>query len=292
MKEAVQLAIGGAPSIGARASATLTDLLASSGVQVVRTGSVVLEWPNAALPADPAAWDSELPAESDPLAFAFRQLTGTGSADPWATPVDSLRAQVADWIRCERLRVTPPWPEGATCAIALVHEARPFEPERGGLRGRLSRGPKEPSLAPYERLAAIERAHQVQSALRSIDLLEPSEQAQVRALGFALDTPAGIQLAARPGFRRGTAFPSRGYDLAAERAAEWIELPLLGDTPDPGLSTLLDVGGAAALSIDVERFAGEHGEAETIIYDELLSRLHGLGVWLTTPLELVRRLYA
>ena len=292
MKEAVQLAIGGAPSIGARASATLTDLLASSGVQVVRTGSVVLEWPNAALPADPAAWDSELPAESDPLAFAFRQLTGTGSADPWATPVDSLRAQVADWIRCERLRVSPPWPEGATCAIALVHEARPFEPERGGLRGRLSRGPKEPSLAPYERLAAIERAHQVQSALRSIDLLEPSEQAQVRALGFALDTPAGIQLAARPGFRRGTAFPSRGYDLAAERAAEWIELPLLGDTPDPGLSTLLDVGGAAALSIDVERFAGEHGEAETIIYDELLSRLHGLGVWLTTPLELVRRLYA
>ena len=292
MKEAVQLAIGGAPSIGARASATLTDLLASSGVQVVRTGSVVLEWPNAALPADPAAWDSELPAESDPLAFAFRQLTGTGSADPWATPVDSLRAQVADWIRCERLRVTPPWPEGATCAIALVHEARPFEPERGGLRGRLSRGPKEPSLAPYERLAAIERAHQVQSALRSIDLLEPSEQAQVRALGFALDTPAGIQLAARPGFRRGTAFPSRGYDLAAERAAEWIELPLLGDTPDPGLSTLLDVGGAAALSIDVERFAGEHGEAETIIYDELLSRLHGLCVWLTTPLELVRRLYA
>ena len=292
MKEAVQLAIGGAPSIGARASATLTDLLASSGVQVVRTGSVVLEWPNAALPADPAAWDSELPAESDLLAFAFRQLTGTGSADPWATPVDPLRTQVADWIRSERLRVTPPWPEGATCAIALVHEARPFEPERGGLRGRLSRGPKEPSLAPYERLAAIERAHHVQSALRSIDLLEPSEQAQVRALGFALDTPAGIQLAARPGFRRGTAFPSRGYDLAAERASEWIELPLLGDTPDPGLSTLLDVGGAAALSIDVERFAGEHAEAETIIYDELLSRLRGLGVWLTTPHELVRRLYA
>ena len=60
MKEAVQLAIGGAPSIGARASATLTDLLATSGVQVVRTGSVVLEWPNAALPADPAAWESEL----------------------------------------------------------------------------------------------------------------------------------------------------------------------------------------------------------------------------------------
>ena len=292
MKEAVQLAIGGAPSIGARASATLTDLLASSGVQVVRTGSVVLEWPNAALPVNPAAWESDLPAEADPLAFAFRHLTGTGSQDPWATPVDPLRTQVADWIRAERLRITPPWPEGATCAIAIVHEARPFEHARGGLRGRLARSPKEPPLAPYERLAAIERAHHVQSALRSIDLLEPSEQAQVRALGSALDTPTGIQVAARAGFRRGTAFPSRGYDLAAERAAEWIELPLLGDTPDPGLSTLLDVGGAAALSIRVERFAGEHAEAEAIIYDELLSRLRGLGVWLTTPEELVRRLYA
>ena len=292
MKEAVQLAIGGAPSIGARASATLTDLLASSGVQVVRTGSVVLEWPNAALPADPAAWESDLPAEADPLAFAFRHLTGTGSHDPWATPVDPLRTQVADWIRAERLRITPPWPEGATCAIAIVHEARPFEHARGGLRGRLARSPKEPPLAPYERLATIERAHHVQSALRSIDLLEPSEQAQVRALGFALDTPTGIQVAARAGFRRGTAFPSRGYDLAAERAAEWIELPLLGDAPDPGLSTLLDVGGAAALSTRVERFAGEHAEAEAIIYDELLSRLRGLGVWLTTPEELVRRLYA
>ena len=62
MKEAVQLAIGGAPAIGARASATLTDLLASSGVQVVRTGSVVLEWPNVALPFDPAAWAADLPA--------------------------------------------------------------------------------------------------------------------------------------------------------------------------------------------------------------------------------------
>lgn len=291
MKEAVQLAIGGAPAIGARASATLTDLLASSGLQVVRTGSVVLEWPNAALPADPAAWESDLPADADPLAFAFRQLTSSASQDPWATPVDPIRAQVADWIRAERLRITPPWPDGATCAIALVHEARPFEQERGGLRGRLSRGPKEPSLAPYERLAAIERSHQVQSALRSIDLLEPAEQAQVRALGFALDTPPGIQLAARPGFRRGTAFPTRGYDAAAERAAEWIELPLLGDTPDPGLATLLDVGGAAALSIRVERFAGEHADAEAVVYDELLARLRGLGAWLTTPLELVQRLY-
>lgn len=292
MKEAVQLAIGGAPAIGARASATLTDLLASSGVQVVRTGSVVLEWPNAALPFDPAAWAADLPAEADPLAFAFRHLTGRGSQDPWATPVDPIRAQVADWIRAERLRSTPPWPEGATCAIALVHEARPMAQPRGGLRSRLARAPKELPLAPYERLAAVERAHRVQSALRSIDLLEPTEQAQVRALGFALDTPAGVQIAPRPGFRRGTAFPTRGYDAAAERAAEWIELPLLGDTADPGLSTLLDVGGAAALGIRVERFAGEHAEAEAVLYDELLSRLHGLGAWLTTPQELLRRLYA
>jgi hypothetical protein len=290
VKEAVQLAIGGAPAIGARASATLTDLLASSGVQVVRTGSVVLEWPNAALPFDPAAWAADLPAEADPLAFAFRHLTGRGSQDPWATPVDPIRAQVADWIRAERLRSTPPWPEGATCAIALVHEARPMAQPRGGLRSRLARAPKELPLAPYERLAAVERAHRVQSALRSIDLLEPAEQAQVRALGFALDTPAGVQIAPRPGFRRGTAFPTRGYDAAAERAAEWIELPLLGDTADPGLSTLLDVGGAAALGIRVERFAGEHAEAEGVLYDELLSRLRSLGAWLTTPEQLLRRL--
>lgn len=290
MKEAVQLAIGGSPAIGARASATLTDLLASSGVQVVRTGSVVLEWPNAALPFDPAAWAADLPAEADPLAFAFRHLTGRGSQDPWATPVDPIRAQVADWIRAERLRSTPPWPEGATCAIALVHEARPMAQPRGGLRSRLARAPKELPLAPYERLAAVERAHRVQSALRSIDLLEPAEQAQVRALGFALDTPAGVQIAPRPGFRRGTAFPTRGYDAAAERAAEWIELPLLGDTADPGLSTLLDVGGAAALGIRVERFAGEHAEAEGVLYDELLSRLRSLGAWLTTPEQLLRRL--
>ena len=292
MKEAVQLAIGGAPAIGARASATLTDLLASSGVQVVRTGSVVLEWPNAALPFDAAAWAADLPAEADPLAFAFRHLTGRGSQDPWAAPVDPIRAQVADWVRAERLRSTPPWPEGATCAIALVHEARPMAQPRGGLRSRLARAPKELPLAPYERLAAIERAHRVQSALRSIDLLEPTEQAQVRALGFALDTPAGVQIAPHPGFRRGTAFPTRGYDAAAERAAEWIELPLLGDTADPGLSTLLDVGGAAALGIRVVRFAGEHAEAESVLYDELLSRLRSLGAWLTTPQDLLRRLYA
>ena len=291
MKEAVQLAIGGAPAIGARASATLTDLLASSGVQVVRTGSVVLEWPNASLPADPAAWESSADADADPIAFAFRHLTSTESNDVWSTPVDPIRVRVGDWIRGERLRITPPWPEGATCAIALVHEARPFAEVRGGLRGRLSRGPKEAGLTPYERLAAVERAHHVQSALRSVDLLEPAEQAQVRALGFALDTPAGIRIAARPGFRRGTAFPTRGFDAAAERAAEWVELPLLGDTPDAGLRALLDAGGGAALSIRVERFAGEHGEAECVIYDELLERLRSLGAWLTTPDELVRRLY-
>ncbi len=292
MKELVQLAIGGPAAIGARASATLTDLLASSGVQVVRTGSVVLEWPNAALPSQTSAWESAQPAEHDPLAFAFRHLTGSGPRDPWATPVDPIRVQVADWIRSERLRSTPPWPDGATGAIAIIHEARPFEQERSGLRGRLSRSPKEPPLAPYERLAAVERARHVPSALRSIDLLQPSEQAQVRALGFALDTPAGVQIAARPGFRRGTAFPTRGYDTAAERAAEWIELPLLGDTPDAGLRALLNSGGGAALSIPVERFAGEHAAEEAVIYDELLERLQGVGLWLTTPEELLRRLYA
>lgn len=292
MKEAVQLAIGGDPAIGARASATLADLLASSGVQVVRTGSVVLEWPNAALPCDPAAWEAPAPLDADPVAFAFRHLTGSAGSDPWATPVEPVRARVADWARAERLRITPPWPDGATCAIALVHEARPFAPEQGGLRGRLSRGPREPSLAPYERLAAVERDHRTQSALRSVDLLEPAQQAQARALGFALDTPPGIRIAARTGFRRGTAFPTRGFDAAAGRPDHWVELPLLGDTPDPGLAALLGSGGGGALSIPVERLAGEHGEAEAVVYDELLSRLRGVGAWLTTPQELVRRLYA
>ncbi len=290
MKEAVQLAIGGAPAIGARASATLTELLASSGVQVVRTGSIVLEWPNTALPFDPAAWSADLPAAADPLAFAFRHLTGSRSQDPWATPVDPIRGQVADWLRAERLRLMPPWPSGVSCAVALVHEAQRFARPRGGLRTRLARTSRELPLAPYERLAAVERAHRVQSALSSIDLLEPAEQAQARALGFVLDTPAGVQIAPRPGFHRGTAFPARGYDMATERAAEWIELPLLGDTADPGLTRLIASGGGAVLGIPVERFAGEHGEAEALLYDDLLSRLRSLGAWLTTPEQLLRRL--
>lgn len=290
MKEAVRLAIGGAPEIGARASAVLTDLMASSGVQVVRTGSVVLEWPNARLPFDPHAWTSDRSPEADPVAFAFRRLHGADDA-AWEAPVDAVRARVADWLREERLRVAPPWPGGATCAIALVHEAIAIPAPRTGLRGALSRR-RETGLEPYERLAAVERAHGAASTLTGVDVLAPGEQAQVRALGFTLDTPASLRIAARPGFRRGTAFPVRGFDLAAGRDDGTVELPVLDDPPTAGLRTLLDAGGGTALRLPVARVAGDDAEAQAAAYDELLGRLRGLGAWLTTPVELARALYA
>ncbi len=291
MKDVVQLAIGGSAVIGARTATTLGDLLASSSVQVVRAGSVVLEWPNATLPFALEAWESTQPMATDPIAFAFRHLATPSAHDPWAVPVDQVRQRVHEWVRDEKLRVNPPWPDGATCAIALVHDACALEKPASGLRGMVCRGPKEGPITPYERLAAIERSHRVTSALRSIDLLEPAEQAAVRALGFSLDTPAGIQIAGRPGFLRGTAFPTRGYDQESERAAEWIELPLLGSTPDPGVSTLVAAGGAATLSIPVLRFAGEDGPAAAADYAATLERLRALGVWFTTPEQLVRQLY-
>lgn len=291
MKEAVQLAIGGRADIGARASATLADLMAASGVQAARTGSVVLEWPNAALPLDPAAWDGAGDADGDPVAAAFARLQ-TPAGSGWETPVDRTRSRVAEWLRAERLRLTPPWPDGATCAIALVHDARPLPQQRGGLRGALRRGARETGLEPYERVAAVEREHRALSALRSVDLLAPADQAQVRALGFALDTPPDLLIAARPGFRRGTAFPTRGYDVAAERPAGWVEIPLLGEDPGDGLPALLDAGGGAALAIPIERFAGEHGAVEVVLYGDLLARLRALGAWLTTPEALARALYA
>lgn len=290
MKEAVRLAIGGAPDIGARASAVLTDLMASSGVHVVRTGSVVLEWPNARLPFDPHAWTSERSPEADPVAFAFRRLHGADDA-AWEATVDAVRERVADWLREERLRVAAPWPGGATCAIALVHPARPFPPPRGGLRGAFARGREQP-LAPYERITAIERAHGATSALEAIDVLAPEQQAQVRALGFALDTPDSLRVATQPGFRRGTAFPVRGFDVDAGRDDGTVELPVLDDPPAAALRTLLDAGGGAALRTPVARFAGDDAEAQAAAYDELLERLRGLGAWLTTPVELARALYA
>ena len=290
MKEAVRLAIGGAPEIGARASAVLADLMASSGVQVVRTGSVVLEWPNARLPFDTHAWEGDRSPEADPIAFAFRRLHGAGDAS-WEAPVDAVRARVAEWLREERLRVAVPWPGAATCAIALVHDAAPIETPRGGLRGALARR-RETGLEPYERIAAAERAHGATSALLGVDALAPADQAQVRALGFALDTPDSLRIAAAPGFLRGTAFPVRGFDPAAGRDDGTVELPQLDDPPAADLRTLLDVGGGAALRLPVAAFAGEEAEARAAAYGELLERLRGVGAWLTTPLELARALYA
>jgi hypothetical protein len=281
VKEAVRLAIGGPPEIGARASAALTDLMASSGVLVSRTGSVVLEWPNARLPLDPHAWTSERSAEADPLAFATRHLEAV-SAEAWVAPVDQVRTRVADWLRDERLRLTPPWPGGATCAVALVHAARPFPAARRGLRGALARGPREAGIDAYARLAEIERAHGATSALTGVDALAPDEQAQVRALGFALDTPGALRIAPAPGYRRGTAFPTR--------VGDGVEVPLLDGSAAQGLPGLLAAGGGAALAVPVERFAGEGDDAER--YTALLTRLAGAGAWLTTPAELARALYA
>ena len=265
MKDSVRLAIAGPAETGARVHAVLADLMASSGVLVARTGSVVLEWPNARLPYDPHAWTSERSADADPIAYAGRLLAG--DADGWATPVDAVRARVGDWLRDERLRVAPSWPDGATCAIALVHDAVPTPV---GLRGRLARR-RGTGLEPYELVAELERANGAASALLGVEALAPEEQAQVAALGFALDTPAALRIADRPGFRRGTAFPTRTGDA--------VELPLVdGD----GIRALLDAGGGAALRVPLD----DPG------YADKLERLRAVGAWLTTPLALARALYA
>ena len=291
MNEVVRLAIGGPVAIGARASATLTDLLASSGISVAHTGSVVLDWPSQTLPFEATAWDTRGSAEVDPIAFAWHHLTTRSTTGVWANPVDAVRTRVGDWVAAERLRVTPPWPAGATCAIALVHEASAITPPRRGVLGRLRRSAPVNPMAVYTELATVEKQYRATAALRSIDLLEPEQQARVRMLGFSRGAGVGIQIAGRPGFRRGTAFPSRGYDPATDRPTDTIEFPLLDDAVSDGLAALLAVGGAAALSVPIERFNGEHGPAELVLYDELLGRLDAAGAWLTTPEAIVERLY-
>jgi hypothetical protein len=265
VKDSVRLAIAGPADTGARVHAVLADLMASSGVLVARTGSVVLDWPNARLPYDPHAWTSERSAEADPVAYASRLLLG--DADGWEAPVDAVRARVGAWLRDERLRLSSPWPDGATCAIALVHDVLPTPV---GLRGRLARR-RGTGLEPYERVAELERACGATSALLGADVLAPDEQTQVAALGFALDTPAALCLADRPGFRRGTAFPTRAGDA--------VELPLVDGA---GIRALLDAGGGAVLRVPLD----DPG------YADKLERLRAVGAWLTTPLALARALYA
>ena len=289
MRDAAQLAIEAPAPIGARAAAVLADLLASAGIAVSRTGSAILVWPNDALPHDPAAWAEDRPLEADPLAFAFRHLQGPPQTG-WAAPVDDVRRRVAEWARAERLRVTPAWPGGATCAVAVVHEARRLERPRTGLRGALGRRQADP-LEAERRAADAGRAAGVRAAVRSGDLLAPEEQAQVRSLGFSLATGANVRIASRPGFGRGTAYPTRGYDRAAERVDAWAELPLLGESPDAGLHALLEAGGGAVLSVPMARFAGEEGAERARAHEADLERLRALGAWLTTPEDLAAHLY-
>jgi hypothetical protein len=289
VRDAAQLAIEAPAPVGARAAAVLADLLASAGIAVGRTGSAILVWPNDALPYNPAAWAGERPLDLDPLAFAFRHLHGP-PASGWAAPVDAVRGRVAEWARAERLRVEPTWPGGATCAIAIVHEARALERPRTGLRGALGRR-RADTLEAERRAAEAARAAGVRAAVRSTDLLAPDEQAQVRSLGFSLATGTNVRIASRPGFGRGTAFPTRGYDRAGERVDAWAELPLLGETPDPGLAALLEQGGGAVLSVPMARFAGEDGAVRVTAFADDLERLRALGAWLTTPEDLARHLY-
>lgn len=289
MRDAAQLAIEAPAPVGTRAAAVLADLLASAGIAVGRTGSAILVWPNDALPHEPDAWTEERPLDADPLAFAFRHLQGAPQAG-WAAPVDDVRRRVAEWARSERLRVEPAWPGGATCAVAVVHEARALERPRSGLRGALGRRRADP-LEAERRAAEAGRAVGVRAAVRSADLLAPDEQAQVRGLGFSLATGANVRIASRPGFGRGTAFPTRGYDRTAERVDAWAELPLLGETPDPGLSALLEHGGGAVLAVPMARLAGEDGAARAAAFADDLQRLRALGAWLTTPEDLARHLY-
>ena len=290
--EVVRLALQAPVTIGPRASAVLTDLLISSGVAVARTGSIVLDWPNSLLPFEEAAWSTNsYPLDSDPLAFAWHRVCTRSSGDPWQHPVDAVRLRIAEWVRTERMQITGPWPDGATCAIALVHEARPFDRPRGGLIGRLRRTASVDPVEPYMQVIAVEKRHQAASELRSVDLLDPQDRPHLRMLGFSLDAANAVQIASSPGFLRGTAFPSRGYDLAQSCAADWVELPLLGESFDAGLPALLEAGGGAVLSIPMERFVGQAAADALSAYDEALTRLRALGAWLTTPKQIAQRLY-
>lgn len=292
MRDAAQLAVDAPVPVAARAAAVLADLLASSGIAIRRTGSAVLAWPNAELPLSLDAWEAERPLGDDPLAFAFRGLHGGLVRDSWATPVDDVRQRVAEWARSERLRIAPAWPGDATCAVALVHEALAPRRPRAGLRGALGRRRADDPLLAYRRVAEAERAVGAAGAVRSADLLTPEEQAHVHALGLDLAAGANVRIASRPGFGRGTAFPTRGYDRAAERVDSWAELPLLGTEPGPGLAVLLERGGAAALALPIAAFDGDGGADAAAAYAADLERLRALGAWLTTPEALAAHLYA
>ncbi len=287
MTEAVRLAIAAPPPIRARAAATLDDLLTPSGVVVGRTGSVVLDWPCAELPLDEAAWDADRPLDDDPVAFAHRRLAERGPAGAWEAPVDDARERVAAWARGQRLLVRSPWPEGATCAIAVVHEAMPLPRPATGLRARLRRREAAEPTGAYARVAAVERRHGLASALIGLDVLANDERAALRVLGFALGVGPDARLAGQPGFRRGTAFPARRYDPDAERLDDAWEVPLLGDAPAGAVASLAARGGGAALAVPVAELADPPGLAA---YDALLGRLRAAGAWLTRPDELVARL--
>jgi len=291
MREIVQLAITAPPAIGARAAATLADLLASAGIDVGRTGSVVLDWPAAALPFDAEAWEQPRPVDADPVAFAHRHLTSRGESGGFDHPVDEVRRRVAEWARSERLAIAATWPGGCTCAVALIHDARPFDPPRHGLLGRLRRGATVDASAVYAQVAQIERTHSAHSSLRSVDLLSPEQQAETRGMGFALSSASGVRIASRAGFRLGTAFPSRGYDSDADRPTDWVEIPRLEEGAEMGFRALLEAGGAAALSVPIEDFAGVTGTERLADYDALLGRMRALGAWLATPEAIVQRLY-
>ena len=293
MSEVVRLAIGAPGSIGTKAKATLTELLASSGVRVNRTGSVILDWPCPALPYAADAWltPGSLPLEADPIAFAHHALCGRSHEEPWRNPVDEVRQRVAAWVRSERLLVTPPWPQGAACAVAVLHDAAPPPPEPAGLRARIRRPQPPDVIAPYAHVAEIEQRHGVVSTVRSFDLLTAIEQEHVRALGFVLGLGDGILIASREGFGRGTAFPARGWDSATERPVELVELPVLGRGPTAGLTELLAAGGAAVLSVPIQRFDGARPDV-LADYNATLSGLRDRGVWLATPEAIVQRLFS
>lgn len=252
----VRLAVSAPAPIGGRAAYTLAQVLAAEGIAVERTASVVLDWPCAALPSIPRAWETPHPEEDDPIAFAFHHLT-LGRPQP-DRPTDHVRRRVRTWVETERLRIQTPWPDGSRCALAILHDVR-IRPK--GLRARVRRA--DP-LDPWRRLADLDARFGATS--RALEQGTPPDlRVALHGLDLLDDESGPARLEPSPGFLAGTAFPYRPYLVEEDRPAPTIMLPIAArgdaDTVIAAVNDLARGGGGAAVIVehrepaDIDRYA-------------------------------------
>ena len=252
----VRLAVTVPAPIGGRAAYTLAQLLATAGVAAERTASHVLDWPCAALPSLPLAWEEPHPEADDPVAFAFRHLT-LGRPQP-TRPVDDVRRRVRDWVSDERLRTATSWPADQRCALAILHDVRITTK---GIRARLRRS--DP-LDPWRRILALDERFGAET--HALDQgLPPERRADLIDLGLLVEDRRTVRLEAGAGFLAGTAFPYRPYLVDEDRPAPATLLPIAArgdaDAVIAAVNDLARIGGGAAVIIehrepeDIDRYA-------------------------------------